>query len=94
MEILQQVGAVAGVLLLLIAALWWLRRRGFAAGAGRPGAARRLECLERMALGPQQTLHLLRLGEQALLVASWPSGCSLLRSLAWSEIDRAREVRP
>ncbi len=93
MEAIQQIAAVAGVLTLLLATLWWLRRRGFAAVSLRkkPGR-RRLECLERLALGPQQTLHLVRLGNTALLLASSPAGCSLLTSLAYGEIAESGEA--
>jgi flagellar biogenesis protein FliO len=92
MEGIAQFAAVAGVLLLLAAALWWLRRRGFAGPvlAGK-GTGRRLESIERMPLGPHHTLHLVRLGERAFLVASSPGGCALLESTAWREIDQARE---
>ena len=93
MELIQQVAAVFAVLGLLVAMMWWLRRRGFAVGslASRRGA-RRLECVERVALGPQQTLHLIRLGDRALLVASSPSNCALLRDLAWQEIASRGEA--
>jgi flagellar biogenesis protein FliO len=92
MEGIAQFAAVAGVLLLLAAALWWLRRRGFAGPvlAGN-GTRRRLESIERMPLGPHHTLHLVRLGERAFVVASSPSGCALLENVAWREIDQARE---
>jgi flagellar biosynthetic protein FliO len=79
MEVIQQMAAVGLVLLLLGASLWVLRRRGIAgiSLAGRP-AKRRLECLERMPLGPQHTLHLVRVDGRELLVAASPSGCTLL----------------
>ena len=66
MDVLQQLASVAAVIGLLAACLWWLRRRGVAA-VGRPRRAsnRRLEIVERLPLGPQQTLHLIRLGERA-----------------------------
>ncbi len=78
MEVIQQMAAVGLVLVLLGASLWVLRRRGIAgfALAGRP-ARRRLECLERMPLGPQHTLHLVRVDGRELLVASSPSVESL-----------------
>ncbi len=93
MEFVSQIAAVAGVLGLLAASLWWLRRRGFGAipPVGR-GAARRMECLERLPLGPQHTLHLIRLGEKALLVASSPSGCALLESLPCRNVGGRREA--
>jgi flagellar protein FliO/FliZ len=82
MDFVGQLAAVGAVLGLLGGALWWLRRRGFAAALPvRKNAGRRLECLERLPLGPQHTLHLVRLGEMLLLVASSPSGCALVKSL-------------
>ena len=83
MEVFQQMAAVAAVLLLLVATLWALRRRGFA-GMALPKrvAGRRLESLERLPLGPQHTLHLIRVGETELLLALSPSGCALVESFA------------
>ena len=51
-----------------------------------------MECLERLPLGPQHTLHLVRLGETALLVASSPSGCSLVRSFARRDVEGSAEA--
>jgi flagellar biosynthetic protein FliO len=76
-----QMAAVAGVLTLLGLTLWFLRRRGIAGMLpARRAPARRLECLERLPLGPHHTLHLVRMGETSLLVASSPGGCSLVQS--------------
>jgi flagellar biosynthetic protein FliO len=83
MEAIQQMAAVGVVLLLLGGTLWVLRRRGFAGVAlGKKSAGRRMECLERLPLGPQHTLHLVRVGETELLLALSPSGCSLVESFA------------
>lgn len=77
-----QVAAAVGVLLLLAVTLWFLRRHGIAGRLpARTGPARRLEYLERLPLGPQHALHLIRWGETSLLVASSPGGCSLVGSL-------------
>ena len=91
MEVIQQMAAVGLVLMLLGASLWALRRRGIArfSLAGRP-ARRRLECLERMPLGPQHTLHLVRVDGRELLVASSPSGCALLDGPAGHAAGGAR----
>jgi flagellar biosynthetic protein FliO len=90
MEAIQQAGAVAVVLALLLLTLWWLRRRGLAGLAlSRRSAARRLENLERLPLGPQHALHLVRLGGAALLISSSPAGCALIHRSDWSEIDGA-----
>ncbi len=94
METIQQAGAVALVLALLLLTLWWLRKRGFAGGAPgsilmrKPGA-RRLESVERVPVGPQQALHLVRLGSAALLISSSPSGCALLHRAEWREIENS-----
>ena len=87
MDLLQQTAAVVFVLALLGCALYILRRRGYAVSSiGRRGSGRRLECVERVALGPQQALHLVRLGDRALVVAASPSGCALLQDLPWKDI--------
>jgi flagellar biogenesis protein FliO len=84
MEYFQQFAAVAGVLAGLAAALWWLRRRGW---AGSPPARRRkLECLERLPLGPQHSLHLVRAGGRLMLVSSSPSGCALIGQLSAGDL--------
>jgi flagellar biosynthetic protein FliO len=82
MDVIEQMTAVAGVLMLLGATLWWLKRRGVAMPAlTRRAAGRRMECLERLPLGPQHSLHLIRMGDAELLVASSPAGCALLKDL-------------
>jgi flagellar biosynthetic protein FliO len=92
MDVMSQVAAVAGVLGLLGGALWWLRHRGLATVAfGRKRSRRRLELVERLPLGPQHSLHLVRLGETLLLVAASPGGCRLIErhptatGAAWEE---------
>lgn len=88
-----QLAAVAGVLTLLGFTLWFLRKRGIAGLTtvrSKPG--RRLECLERLSLGPHHTLHLVRMGETALLVASSPGGCSLVQSFPPETLERRTGV--
>ena len=93
MEMIEQFTAVMAVLILLGAAIWFLRRRGLAIPT-LPGKTqhRRLEMIERLSLGPQQMLHLVRFGDRALLVASSASGCALLESRPWSESVSSAEV--
>ena len=97
MELIRQIAAVIGVLTLLLAALWWLRRHGFAVTAlARKPDSRRMECVERLSLGPQQTLHLVRLGNTALVLASSPAGCSLIANVAYNDtaVRHAGEPAP
>jgi flagellar biogenesis protein FliO len=93
METVQQTGAVALVLALLLGTLWWLRRRGIASLAAgltaRRGSARRLEAIERLTLGPQHTLHLVRMDRAALLISASPSGCALIHRTDRSDSENA-----
>ena len=89
---MEQLGAVAAVMALLGLCLWWLRRRGIVAPAPhRRREGRLLQSVERLPLGPQHTLHLIEWGEEALVVASSPAGCTLLARGARRE--SAREAR-
>jgi len=87
MELTEQLAAVGIVLGLLAGALWWLRRRGMVQVRGlerfalRRAPARRMERMERLALSPQHTLHLVRLDQTTLVVAASPSGCSLIQTI-------------
>ena len=88
-----QMAAVAGVLATLVLTLWFLRKRGIAGilpAKSKP--RRRLECLERLSLGPHHTLHLIRMGEASLLVASSPGGCSLVQSFP-PDANRGEAIR-
>ena len=97
MDVIGQFAAVGGVFALLFAALWWLRRRGSAGIAGLAQLAfrperRRLERMEKLVLSPQHTLHLVRLGETALLVAASPSGCSLIQAMPSQSVDTSSRL--
>jgi flagellar biosynthetic protein FliO len=93
MELIDQIAAVAAVLGALGAMTWWLRRRGPLERPGfRKSGGKRLESLERLPLGPQQTLHLVRMGSRALLVAATPSGCALLDSVEVRALDSSPET--
>jgi flagellar biogenesis protein FliO len=77
MEIVRDTASAGLVLGLLAATLWLLRRKGLALPR-RGRSERRLESLERLALGPHFTLHLVRLDGTALLLAATSSGCSVV----------------
>jgi flagellar biogenesis protein FliO len=86
MEAIQQTLVVVFVLGLLGATLYWLRGKGLARfhvqGVGR-GGARRMRTIERMALTPQHSLHLVNVGGRVLLIAVSPGGCSVLGGDRW-----------
>ena len=84
METTRQVLAVVFVLALLGTALWTLRR-----GAGPPQAwrrgrdkardkARALQIVERVALTPQHSLHVVRAGTCEWILATHPQGCTII----------------
>lgn len=85
MEGIREMAAVACVLGLLLLTLWWLKRRGLAGAVLKTREGRRLAYLERLALGPQHALHLVRVGERAFLLTSFPNGCSVVESFPWRD---------
>lgn len=88
--------AIAGVFLLLGAVLWSLRRKNaaiFPLFKNAPYARRALETAGRLALTPQHSLHLVRMGDRALLVAVHSTGCTLLESAPWRDLETAGEER-
>jgi flagellar protein FliO/FliZ len=86
MQLTEQLGMVLVVFALLGGLLWFVKRRGLAAfpmasfpkNFGRSGSARRLEVLERIPLTPQHALHLVRVSDRTVLIATAPSACTLL----------------
>jgi len=85
MDLLQGVTVALLMLLAWVGAIVWLRRRGYAqfsfGGFSRgPGVkpAKRMQVMERVALTPQHSLHLVRVDDRVVLVASAPGGCSVL----------------
>jgi hypothetical protein len=78
--------AVVAVMAALALGLWWLRKKGargwLTARTGR--AARRMESMERLALAPHHTLHLVRLDDRTILVAQSPAGLALIEGAALS----------
>jgi flagellar biogenesis protein FliO len=80
MELFRQTGSVLLVFTLLGVALWMLRRKGTSlrVWSRSQGRDRVLTSVERLALTPQHALHLVRIGEREVLVATHPQGCALL----------------
>jgi flagellar biogenesis protein FliO len=81
MDFIQPIFAILFVLGLLGSVLFLLKKRGavsFRAGALRAGQGRRMESVERLALGPQHALHLIRLDGKSILVATAPTSVQVL----------------
>lgn len=93
MESLQPIAAVCLVLVLLGGTLLLLKKRG-AASFRLPRMAssgpRRMEVLERVSLGPQHTLHLVRLGDKSMVVATAASSCQLLCEVTSTAVEKSR----
>ncbi len=79
MDGIRQSAAVAATLALLAGLLWWLRRKG-AARWGRVHRRSRMEVLESRALCPGHALHLVRIGNRVMALATHSGGCTLIDS--------------
>jgi flagellar biogenesis protein FliO len=81
MDVIQPLAAIVLVMALLGSALLVLKKRGAAAfrlpRLSGP-AARRLEVMERVSLGPQHALHLVRVDGRTMVVTTAPGGCQIL----------------
>jgi flagellar biogenesis protein FliO len=78
----QQIFAVLFVLLALLGAVAFLRKKGFAVSSASLGVRRRealIDQIDRMRLGPQHSIHLLRVDDRKLLIALHPHGVTVLR---------------
>ena len=88
MEVIRQFGAIVLTLALLGATLWWLRRSG-AARFGRARRGRMMQVIESRALCPGHALHLVRVADRVLALATHSGGCTLLESRPWAELPHA-----
>ena len=83
MELVEQMAAIALVFALLGAAVWLLRKNRLgplvmlAPRRGPRGEARQLEVVERVALGPQHTLALVKVNGALILVGTGPGVCEI-----------------
>ncbi len=82
MDIAREMAAVALVLALLGAALWTLRRGASPlqiwARQEAPGHGPALRVMGRVALTPQHSLHIVRVGAREWVVATHPQGCTVI----------------
>jgi flagellar biogenesis protein FliO len=91
----QQVFAVLFVLLALLGAVAFLRKKGFAVSGAALSVRRRetfIDQIDRMRLGPQHSIHLLRVDDRKLLIALHPHGVTVLRDGS-GECDSAKGCR-
>jgi flagellar biogenesis protein FliO len=82
MEVIQPFAAIVLVMTLLGGALLLLKKRGGATLRFPAAGPRRLEVIERVSLGPQHALHLVRTGDRVVLIATAPNSCQVLESVA------------
>ena len=91
MDVLRQVFSVLLVFSLLGVVLWLLRRSGTISFQGlarmrvlgySTDHTRSLIAVERLALTPKHTLHLVCIHGREVLVATHPQGCSVLTAAA------------
>ena len=75
MDLIEQFTAVGGVLGLLGAMLWVLRRKRLLVPRGR--GPKEMEVVERVILGPQHTLALVRVKGGLVLVGTGPGVCEI-----------------
>jgi flagellar biogenesis protein FliO len=87
MELMRQFAGAAVTLALLSAAIWLLRRNGHARWSRSAG--RLTEVIESRGLAPGHTLHVVRVGERVMALATHSGGCTLLDTLPWAEIRQA-----
>ena len=83
MDVLRQALSVLLVFSLLGALLWTLRRSGRISFQGLArkrvqGNTKSMVAVERLALTPQHTLHMIRINGREVLVATHPQGCSIV----------------
>jgi flagellar biogenesis protein FliO len=79
-ELLQQGLALAGVFVSIGAALWFVKTRN-APLFKKLGSERRMQVIERVALTPQHTLCLVRVGERLVMIGTAPTSCQLMETI-------------
>ena len=80
MDLIQPFAGIVLVMALLGGALMILKRRGIVVPRLQSGGVKKLEVMERVSLGPNHALHLVRTGDRCVLIATGPSSCQLLDS--------------
>jgi flagellar biosynthetic protein FliO len=89
MEMFEQLVIVAAILGVLCGGLWLLKRKGWASTAmrgPRVDGQIRLEVIDRLALTPHHSLHLVRMADRTLLIGLSPNGCNLIETAPGASI--------
>jgi flagellar biogenesis protein FliO len=83
MDIVRQSLAITFVFALLWTAIWLLRRKGGVRIGSRKsqGACGMLESRGKLALSQQHVIHVVRVGQQDLVLALHPAGVTLLAEI-------------
>lgn len=79
MDLLQQGAALLVVFSLLGGAVWMLRSRRVP--GIRVRGERRMQVVERLALTPQHSLCLVKIGGRTVMIGTAPSSCHLIESV-------------
>ena len=93
-SMIEQTLAALFVICLLFAAVWILRRKGVAVSNGmwkRPRRNNQLQLIERLPLTAQHSIHLVRVGNELIVVGVSPGSCSAIAS-ADSILERQVEA--
>jgi flagellar biogenesis protein FliO len=85
MEVIRQFAAIALTLTLLAATLWWLRRKA-AVQWGQARSGKVMEVIESRALCPGHALHLVRVADRVMALATHSAGCTLLEARPLGEL--------
>lgn len=87
MDVIRQFVAIALTLALLAGSLWWLRKKGFAQWRrARPNQM--MEIIESRSLGSGHALHLVRIADRAVALATHHGGCTLLETRPWCDVQQ------
>ena len=83
-NMVEQILAAVFVIGLLLATVWVLRRKGLAASNAiwkRTGRSKSMQVIEKLQLTAQHSLHLVRLGDELILIGVSPSSCGQIAAL-------------
>ncbi len=89
LALVLRLGLVIGVIWGAVYAMRWYTRR---AGGERPGVVRALDILETRTLGPNRALHVVRVGERAVVIGVTPERISTLMQIDEPEVLERLEL--